>query len=238
MEYNCAVELGKRCLVFLSQDRLHPQLGLDRQTDLNKSKQFGFRSRVSHQHTITYFHSEENLKWEVTRSVANELQLPRPAEMKPSLYEDGLSSQEVGSTILLFPYITTDGGFDTGIAITNPNVQPYFENAVSGSVRLRVYGNYANDGLPPGPGTTPHIAPGTVWAASLRDGPVFEGGKSLGEHFSGLVIAECSLPNAQGVAFVHTYGLSGSNSIASMYRARVLRRKRHRMSDPTLKPPF
>ncbi|MDP9054937.1 MAG: hypothetical protein M3N93_11650 [Acidobacteriota bacterium] len=120
-------------------------------------------------------------------------------------------------TTLLFPYVTSQFGFSTGIAIANTSVDNLgaagasFATAQTGTCKLSFYGNSkptpstVND--PNGP-----LAGGSV-STFLVDG--------LAPGYSGYMIAVCPFNYAHGFAFI-TYGLPNNNGVAEGYLAEVL----------------
>lgn len=131
------------------------------------------------------------------------------------------------STTLLFPYVTTDAGFDTGIAIANTTADPAAFGTAnqSGTCAISAYGAYGSGtGTVPAAGTSPAIAAGRTWAFSLTDSGVFADSAKLGSGFSGYLITQCNFQLAHGYAFISTYGLAGSNAVAQGYLALVLDR--------------
>ncbi len=147
--------------------------------------------------------------------------IPRFADITDQANSFGTTSC---STTLLYPYVTTAAGFDTGIAIANTTADPspLATPNQSGTCTINAFGTYGSGATVPGAGTTPTINAGTVWAASLTDSPIFAGGSAMGAGFTGYLIAGCSYQLAHGFAFVSTYGLSGANSVAQGYLALVL----------------
>src|ERR1019366_8350819 len=73
-------------------------------------------------------------------------------------------------TILLYPYITNQAGFDTGLTVANTSQDPFtvgsnVTGAQAGSCALTYYGGTtAAPTTPPAVGNTGNIAAGTVWA--------------------------------------------------------------------------
>lgn len=128
------------------------------------------------------------------------------------------------STTLLYPFVTTAAGFDTGIAIANTTADPaaFGTPNQTGQCTITPYGSYTSGATPPAAGTTPAIPAGRVFAASLQDSGIFAGGAALGPGFTGYLIAQCNFQLAHGYAFVSTYGLAGANSVAQGYLALVL----------------
>jgi hypothetical protein len=147
-------------------------------------------------------------------------------------------STETCATTLLYPYVTTAGGFDTGIAIANTTQDPSPLSTAnqSGTCTIHAFGRYASGATVPAAGSTPVINAGTVWASALTDGGIFAGGSALGTGFSGYLIAGCNFQLAHGYAFISTYGLAGSNAVAQGYLALVLPRNsgsRTQVATPT-----
>jgi hypothetical protein len=130
------------------------------------------------------------------------------------------------ATTLMWPYVTTAGGFDTGIAIANTTADPAIFGTPNqtGGCTIYPFGRYSSGGTVPGPGTIPSIPAGEVWAAALTDGGIFQGGARIGTGFTGYLIAQCDFQLAHGYGFIATYGLAGSNAVAQGYLALVLDR--------------
>jgi hypothetical protein len=119
------------------------------------------------------------------------------------------------TTALMFPYITTVTGFETGVAIANTTMDPFGTGGQSGTCNLYWYGNN-NGGATNTPvplTTTPTIAAGTVWTGTSGDA------KMAGPGFTGYMIATCNFQLAHGSAFVTDIG---SRGILSGYLALVI----------------
>jgi len=107
-------------------------------------------------------------------------------------------------TLLLFPYVTTLGGFDTGIAISNTSQDPVGTQTSAGSCKLYFYGG---DGQ-----GVPYVAPTTP----LSLGPIAVGtpdprkaafqASTLVPNFQGYLFALCDFQFAHGFAFVSDIG--------------------------------
>jgi hypothetical protein len=147
----------------------------------------------------------------------------------------------VCQTTLLFPFITNEQGFETGIAIANAGLDnlgptatsPYggktVANGQSGACTFYFYGSAGAEGgaqLPTSaaanfpsatnkPTTT--IAPGTTHADTLTD--------VIGGSFQGYAIAVCPFLYARGFAFIE-YGLQTSVGLVEGYLADVLNSNR------------
>jgi hypothetical protein len=110
-------------------------------------------------------------------------------------------------TLLLFPYVTSAAGFDTGLSIANTTADPLGTAAQTGTCTFNWYGAptlAAN--------TSPTIAAGTIYAFNL-------GGLQSG--FSGYMIAVCNFQFAHGFAFVADW-TSTIQSSAMGYLALVM----------------
>ncbi len=120
-------------------------------------------------------------------------------------------------TTLLFPFVTNQVGFDTGIAISNTSTDNLgfggksFAAAQSGTCTLYFYGPTA-----PTPASVADpqgsLASGNVHAFQLS---------SVAAGYQGYMIAVCPFQYAHAFAFV-TYGLTTSNGVAEGYLAPVL----------------
>jgi hypothetical protein len=131
-----------------------------------------------------------------------------------------LLTSSVCRTTLLFPYVTTDGGFDTGVAISNTTTDTSGTAAQTGACSLNAFGSYTTGQTVPAAGTTGTIASGRTWANSLTVGTMFAGGTvALGGGFSGYMIAVCDFQLAHGYAFISDLG---ARLLAQGYLALVI----------------
>jgi hypothetical protein len=120
------------------------------------------------------------------------------------------------STSLLFPFVTNQLGFDTGIAIANTSTDPLGTLGAtpqSGTCTLNFYGSGA-----PSPNS---ITTGSIGAGTTA-GPVYAVAVSgLAAGFQGYMIAQCNFQYAHGFAFV-TDGVGASGGLSQGYLAGVL----------------
>jgi hypothetical protein len=98
-----------------------------------------------------------------------------------------------GETRLLFPFITNQAGFDTGISIANTSMDPFGTVTEMGTCSLNWYGASA----PATATTTPTIAAGTNYTSLAS---------VLVPGFQGYMIADCNFDFAHGFAFVSDVG--------------------------------
>jgi hypothetical protein len=118
-------------------------------------------------------------------------------------------------TNLLFPYISNQIGFDTGIAIsntslTNPGTGELFPLNVndgiapqSGTCVLNYFGTTGADGAAPPPSTTGVIPAGRTFVMTLSAGSSGPFGMiPPAQNFQGYMIAQCNFRYAHGYAFI------------------------------------
>ena len=135
-------------------------------------------------------------------------------------------------TVLLFPFITNEAGFETGIAIANTALDylnpggkvTSVASGQTGACTIYFFGSVAAEGgaqpaIPSAPNfpaaskTPAAIAPGTTHADTLTD--------VIGGPFQGYAIAVCPFLYARGFAFIE-YGLATSSGVVEGYTADVL----------------
>jgi len=130
------------------------------------------------------------------------------------------------ATNLLWPYVTNQAGFDTGMVISNTSMDPFGTVGQTGACTINYYGNSDGD-APPASQTTPEIGPGgyAIWSL-YNGGGVKNYGEALGgmdiaatQGFEGYVIAQCAFQYAHGYAFVSDLGAS---KVAQGYVALIL----------------
>jgi hypothetical protein len=100
-------------------------------------------------------------------------------------------------TALLFPFITSQVGFDTGLAIMNTSTDPFGTKPQSGTCTLTFYGMnapaaYPTGIIPSGNNWTPAVG---AWMAS-----------TIAPNFEGYMIALCNFQMAHGYSFVSDLG--------------------------------
>jgi hypothetical protein len=138
----------------------------------------------------------------------------------------GTNAFNVGvcQTTLLFPYVTSALGYDTGIAVSNTGKDVFNTTGAAGTCKLYVYGIKQSDGSAAATGpfdptdTTGAAFPSTgvpagqtaVWSVFANDPGV-----------SGYAIAQCSFQYAHGFAFVSNFS-SPTQSSAMGYLPLVL----------------
>lgn len=108
-------------------------------------------------------------------------------------------------TNLLYPFVTNQAGFDTGLAISNTSTDPFGTAAQQGPCTLNFFGANA-----PAAVTSPSVASGTAYTtlASL-----------VAPNFQGYVIAVCNFQYAHGFAFISDVG---ARNLAMGYLALII----------------
>jgi len=119
------------------------------------------------------------------------------------------------STNLLFPFVTNQSGFDTGIAIANTSADPFGTKTQQGACVINYYGNTTGGGAAPAAATSAVVAPGTELVFDLLSG----GGVPATPGFQGYIIAQCAFQYAHGFAFISDIG---ATKTAEGYLALVL----------------
>jgi hypothetical protein len=108
-------------------------------------------------------------------------------------------------TNLLFPFLTNQAGFDTGVAISNTSQDPFGTATQAGTCTLNWYGANA-----PPPAPTPSVAAGTSYVNTVM---------TLAPNFQGYMIAVCRFQYAHGFAFISDVG---ARNLAMGYLALII----------------
>jgi hypothetical protein len=141
-------------------------------------------------------------------SVSGSLTVPRFSDSSSGT---NIFSILMCSTSLLFPFVTNQAGFDTGIAIMNTTTDPFGTKPQAGTCAFNWYGNVA-----PPQFVTPIIksgnvdAPAAIWAFQASN---------IAPGFEGYMIAVCNFTLAHGYAFITDLG---SQKLAHGYLALIL----------------
>jgi hypothetical protein len=126
------------------------------------------------------------------------------------------------STSLLWPYITNQAGFDTGMVISNTSKDPWGDSEQSGACRIYYYGFTTGGGAAPAPVDTPVVPAGqhAIWTLS-SGGTVQTAGGTIAAvpGFQGYAIAICQFQYAHGYGFISDIG---ATHLAQGYLALIL----------------
>jgi hypothetical protein len=105
---------------------------------------------------------------------------------------------------LLYPFVTNQGGFDTGLALVNTSLdnagsrQPFNTNTQHGTCTVYYFNGTTSA---PAPQVTPDIVAGGMYTFTLQSGGV-AGATSSAQGFQGYIIARCNFQYAHGYAFI------------------------------------
>lgn len=123
-------------------------------------------------------------------------------------------------TNLLFPYVTNQAGFDTGIALVNTSKDTgvFDTTPQNGTCTVYYFGSMGNGAQVPGPQTTGTINGGEMYTFLLSSGGV-AGATQSATTFQGYIIARCNFQYGHGFAFISGQGLG---QVAHGYLALVI----------------
>jgi hypothetical protein len=118
------------------------------------------------------------------------------------------------TTSLLFPFVSNDGGTDTGIAISNTSADPFGTRSQSGACTLNIFGKGAGTKT-----SFPFPSDGTSIAAGTTNAESFTALTGIASGFRGYVIAVCNFQLGHGYALFSDIGV---RNWATGYLALVL----------------
>jgi len=131
---------------------------------------------------------------------------PEP-RFKESFTQGDMLTISACRTILLFPFITNQAGFDTGIVIANTSSDPLANSTgrqQQGACTLYYYGSTTGGGAAPAAQTTQVVPTGTQLVFTLSGGGNYGAPGAPG--FQGYMFALCNFQFAHGYAFVTKMG--------------------------------
>jgi len=136
-------------------------------------------------------------------SASGSLTIPRFADTSTAR---NIVTVNICQTLLLFPFVTNQSGFDTGIAIANSSQDPIGTATQAGTCTLTWY-----DGTGKTPAvTTPVVTAGTVYSTLAS---------TSAAGFQGYMFALCNFQFAHGFAFISDIG---ARNLAMGYLALVI----------------
>jgi hypothetical protein len=124
------------------------------------------------------------------------------------------------TTTLLFPFVTNQAGFDTGMAISNTSSDWLGTDPQTGACTIHYHGATTGGGAAPPEQTSTPIAGGEQLIFTLSGGNNAQNIAGAPE-FQGYVIAVCEFQYAHGFAFI-TDGFGGIPALAQGYLALVI----------------
>jgi hypothetical protein len=123
---------------------------------------------------------------------------------------------------ILFPFVTNQQGFDTGIVIANTSRDPFGTAIQTGRVTLFYYGSGPGGAAAPGPQTSTAISGGQYVAFTLSGGGT-NGIDNRAAGFEGYIIAQNEFQYCHAVAYISALGATATSPGANqMYVALIL----------------
>jgi hypothetical protein len=113
-----------------------------------------------------------------------------------------LATVNICQTALLFPFVTSATGFETGLAISNTTQDPFGTTPQTGSCSLSWY-QAGTGGTNPPATTTPAVPGGTTFTTLASNAT------NAGANFTGYMIAICNFQDAHGYAAITDVGARG-----------------------------
>lgn len=120
------------------------------------------------------------------------------------------ASFSICQTVLLWPFTTAQGGFDTGLAIANTTMDPFGTGNQAGTCTLNLYGGFSTGATAVSTFAVPSVAAGTVWANNLQ---------TIANGFQGYIIGVCNFQYAHGYGAITDTGV---RNFISSYLALVM----------------
>jgi len=105
---------------------------------------------------------------------------------------------------LLFPFVTNQSGFDTGIALANTSLDPFGTGPQQGTVKLYYFGSTVGGGVAPPPFVTQTVPAGQELIFNLSGGGNF--GVPAVPGFEGYIISVANFQYCHAFAFISDVG--------------------------------
>jgi hypothetical protein len=121
------------------------------------------------------------------------------------------------ATNILFPFVTNQAGFDTGIAISNTSMDPFGTTTQAGTCKINYYGETTGGGAAPAAQTSGRVDPGKQLLFVLSSGGNL--GMAATPGFQGYIIAQCAFQYGHGFSYISDVG---SSRIAEAYLGLIL----------------
>ncbi|MBZ5592730.1 MAG: hypothetical protein LAP39_10875 [Acidobacteriia bacterium] len=115
-------------------------------------------------------------------------------------------------TNLLYPFVSNQAGYDTGLAVANTSQDPYGTITQHGTCALNFF-NGSTTPPPPATFTTADVGAGSVYTNLLS---------IVAPGFQGYIIAVCNFQYAHGYAFLLGGTPGGANQVAQGYIALII----------------
>ncbi len=128
---------------------------------------------------------------------------------------------ELCSTTLLFPFVTNQSGFDTGVVISNTSDDAFGTTKQNGACTVYYYGSTEGDGADPAEQTSGSIGSGEQLVFLVSSGSV-DGSIAPALGFQGYLMVRCDFQFGHGLAFLTDGFGIGAPTLAQSYLALVV----------------
>ncbi len=241
LEYEEACKRSIPRLMFLANVEFQISIS-EREPDELFGLQEAFRKRVSSEtgHFVDQFADAAQLKASIAQAIANQV-IKDINSLRENIEDE---------TWLLLPFASNQAGFDTGIAVTNPDLTLLGYPSKNGACSVFYFGGYSigqpifvdqSQQVQTSSQTAGKLPPNGISVVVQRSGQVFPGGQllftlsgggNLGiaatPGFQGYLLIRCEFPNARALAHLTLLPASSKQSGpggGSMYIAEVIKRR-------------
>lgn len=148
------------------------------------------------------------------QKLAAQVEQLKPTEGKSTPKNNGSATK----TTLLFPFVTNQAGFETGISIANTSADTLGTKPSAGNCELSYFGGTTGGGAAPrNQSTTYALLGGQTLVFTLSSGG--SNGIAATPGFQGYIMVTCNFPYARGYAFISDVG---AQKLANGYLAEVV----------------
>jgi len=151
-------------------------------------------------------------------ALATSIQIPRFADTSTQ-HQFTLIQLGACQTLLLFPYVTNQAGFETGIAIANTSADGLGTTGQNGACTFTFFGTVVNQGGTPKTNTITGVAPSPIITAGGSFVDTLSHTIGSTNSFSGYMFANCNFQFAHGFAFISD---ASATNLAEGYLALVV----------------
>lgn len=121
------------------------------------------------------------------------------------------------TTVLLFPFVTNQAGFDTALTIANTSLDTVGTPPQTGTCTISYFGNTTGGGAAPAAQTTQAVPAGATLIFTLSNGGNL--GVAATPGFQGYIMVTCNFQYAHGFTFISDLG---AQRLATSYLALVV----------------
>lgn len=115
---------------------------------------------------------------------------------------------------ILFPFVTNQQGYDTGIALANTSVDPFGTTPQTGTVTINYYGSGPGNSAAPAAQVSQAVPGGAILLFTLSGGGNF-GVDNRANGFQGYIITQAQFQFCHALAYITALGASASTASQS-----------------------